>query len=176
MSSLESPEIDIFIERAVAMLQADATLFPSGYPPTAGDNLVTDILAQEPPIDQSANDAPVPMIYVGYSKNPIRRMDYIGRDERNAAGARTYYLEFYNVIIAREITKEASQKTCQVLSKIVRDVFQNNTRMVNPVDPDDFIATTNEVIAVPFSLRSSNPAIYAINVNCRPQQQVSLTE
>ncbi len=175
MSSTESPELDIFIERAVAMLQADDKLFPSGYPPTAGDNLVTDVLAQEPPIDQSANDSLVPMIYVGYSKNPIRRMNYIGRDERNVAGARTYFLEFYNVIIVREITKEASQKKCQQISKIVRDNFQNNLRMVNPTDSDDFIATTNEVIALPFTLRSSNPTIYAINVICRPQQQVSLT-
>lgn len=156
------------------MLRANILLFPSGYPPTAGDNLVTDVLAQEPPIGQSANDAPIPIIYVGYSKNPISRMNYTGRDTRTVAGARVYFLEFYNVIITREITKEASLKKCQQISAIIRDTFQNNLIMAKPTDPDDFISITNEVVAVPFVLRSNNPTIQAINVICRPQQIVSL--
>lgn len=178
MSSTVSPSLDIFIERGVAMLKASIALFPPAavQPPTNGLNLVTDILAQEPPIGQSANDSVVPMIYVGYSKNPIGKMTYRGRDDRDVAGARTYDLEFYNVIIVREITKEASLKKCQEISQIVRDVYQNNLRMVNPADPDDIIATTNEVIAVPLVLRSNNPAIQAINVICRPRVQVSLRE
>ena len=35
-------------------------------------------------------------------------MDYAGRDTIDEAGARIYHLEFYNVIIVRELTKEAS--------------------------------------------------------------------
>ena len=158
------------------MLKANTLLFPSGYPPTAGDNLVVDVLAQEPPIDQSVNDAVMPMIYVALSKNPLSRIDYTGRDTLDVAGARTYYLEFYNIIITREITKEKSMELCQQISNIVRDTFQKNLRMKDPVLPTDFIAVTNEVISIPFVLRSSNPTIQAINVICRPTQKVTFTE
>ena len=178
MSANFSPEADVFITRGVEMLKASTGptgLFPSGNPPTVEPNLnlVTTILAQEPPIDQSPNDTVLPVIYVSYSKNFIRRMDYTGRDTIDAAGARTYYLEFYNVIIVREITKEASMKRCQEISQIVRDVYQKNLRMVEP-SGTNFVATTNEVIAVPFVLRTENNTIQAINVICRPQLQVSL--
>ncbi len=157
------------------MLKANTTLFPSGYPPTAGDNLVTDILAQEPPIGQSANDAIVPLIFVSYSRNPQQRIEYTGRDTIDEAGARTYFIEFYNVIIAREITKEKSQEKCQQIATIIRNTYQANLRMKNPIGAD-FLAVTNEVVSIPFTLRSSNPAIYAINVIIRPQQKVSFTE
>ena len=176
MSSTTSPELDVFIERGVKMLKASILLFPptAVQPPTNGLNLVTDVLAQEPPIGQSAMDAPVPMIYVSYSKSPIRRMDYSGRDSLDAAGARMYHLEFYNVIIVREITKEASLKKCQQLSSIVRDVYQKNLRMKDPAAPTNFLSITNEVVVVPFVLRTNNSTIQAVNVIVRPQQIVSL--
>ena len=158
------------------MLKANILLFPSGYPPTAGDNLVTDVLAQEPPIGQSANDAMVPLIFVSYSRNPLQRVEYTGRDTIDEAGARTYFLEFYNVIVAREITKEKSAEKCQQISTIIRNVYQSNLRMKDPTNPLNFLAVTNEVVSIPYTLRSSNPAIYAINVIVRPQQKVSFTE
>jgi len=158
------------------MLKANTTLFPSGYPPTAGDNLVNDVLAQEPPIGQSANDAIVPLIFVGYSRNPLQRIAYTGRDTIDEAGARTYFIEFYNVIIAREITKEKSAEKCQQIATIIRNTYQANLRMKSPTDPSKFLAVTNEVVSIPYTLRSSNPAIYAINVIIRPQQKVSFTE
>ncbi len=153
------------------MLKSNTLLFPSGYPPSAGDNLIVDVLAQEPPIGQSVNDAVVPVIFVSYSRNPIPRMDYTGRDSRTLAGARSYYLEFYNVIVAREITKEKTLKTLQQISTIVRNVYQSNLIMADPGIPSDFIAVTNEVVSIPYVLRSSNPAVQAINVICRPQQK-----
>jgi len=177
VSSVQStPQIDAFINRGVEMLKANILLFPSGFPPTAGDNLVVNILAQEPPIDQSVADAVLPLIYVSYSRNPLSRILYTGRDTIDVAGARTYFLEFYNVIITREITKEKSMELCQQISTIVRDTYQKNIRMKDPILPTSFLAVTNEVIAIPFVLRSSNPTIQAINVICRPQQKVTFTE
>lgn len=158
------------------MLQASTALFPpnADQPPINGQNLVTAILSQEPPIDQSPNTSVIPIIYVSYSKNPIRRMEYIGRDTIDVAGARNYFLEFYNVIITRGITKEASMKKCQELSNIVRDVYQKNLRMKDPDDATDILAATNEVIAVPFVLRTDNDTLQAINVICRPKVRVSM--
>ena len=169
MSSDQTPSLDAFIERGVQMLRTDTHLFPSGYPPSSGDNLVVDVLAQEPPIMESSVDSPMPVIYVSYSKNPIRNMDYRGRDTVDAAGARIHFLEFYNTVIVREITKEESQKKCQQLSAIIRDVYQKNLRMKNPDAEEDFLAITNEVIAVPVVLRSKTPDVQAINIVCRPQ-------
>lgn len=175
MSAITSPQLEVFIERGVKMLKASTLLFPSGYPPTGdGLNIITDVLAQEPPIDQSPNIGVVPIIYVGYSKNPVGEMKYIGRDTLDEAGPRRYRLEFYNVIITRGLTKEASQKFCQQLSNIVRDIFQKNLQMKDPAVPTDFIANTNEVIPVPFVLRTENVTLQAINVICRPQQRVNL--
>ncbi len=175
MSAVTSPELNEFIERGVEMLKASTDLFPSGYPPTGdGANIITDVLAQEPPIDQSPNIGVLPIIYVGYSKNPIGEMKYIGRDTLDEAGPRRYRLEFYNVIITRGITKEASQKFCQELSNIVRDIYQTNLRMKDPTAPTNFLANTNEVISIPFILRSDNATIQAINVIVRPQQRVNL--
>lgn len=175
MSAITSPELQVFIQRGVDMLRASTLLFPSGYPPTGdGLNLLTDVLVQEPPIDQSPNVGAVPVIYVGYSKNPISEMKYIGRDSIDEAGPRRYRLEFYNVIVTRGITREASMAKCQQFSNIVRDIYQKNLRMVNPVDANDFIANTNEVIPVPFVLRTDNETLQAINVICRPQQRVNL--
>jgi len=177
MSSTTSPQLDLFIERGVKMLKASTLLFPPSavQPPTNGLNLVTDVLAQEPPIGESSLDAPTPIIYVSYSKNPIRNMEYSGRDTIDAAGARIYHLEFYNVIIVREITKEVSAKQCQIISNIVRDIYQKNLRMKDPAAPTNFMSITNEVVVVPFILRTKNNAIHAINVIVRPQQIVSLT-
>jgi len=176
MSSTQSPQLDDFINRGVTMLKASITLFPPAavQPPVNGLNLVTAVLAQEPPIDQSNIKGILPIIYVGYSKNPIRRVENLGRDDRSVAGAKTYFLEFYNVIIVRELTKELAQEKAQQISSLVRDVYQKNLIMADPATPTNFIATTNEVIAIPFVLRSDNPAVQAINVICRPQQQISL--
>lgn len=158
------------------MLKADLVLFPSGYPPAAGDNLVVDILEQEPPIEQSALDAVMPVIYVSYSRNPLPRMEYTGRDTRDEAGSRTYFIEFYNVVVAREITREKSAESAQQISTAVRNVYQKNLRMKDPTNPLNFLAVTNEVTSIPYILRSSNPTIQAINVVCRPQQKVTFTE
>lgn len=176
MSFTESPQLDVFIERGVKILKASIVLFPPAavQPPVNGLNLVTDVVAQEPPIDVSNIKAIGPMIYVAYSKNPIRRMDYVGRDDRTQAGARNYFLEFYNVILIRELTKELSQKKAQQISKIVREAYQKNLIMADPAAPTDFIALTNEVIAVPYVLRSKNPNYQAINVICRPQMPNTL--
>lgn len=178
MSLTQTPNLKPFIDRGVSMLKANIKLFPPAavQPPINGLNLVTNVLAQEPPIGQSANDSVMPMIYVAYSKNPIGQVINIGRDSRDVAGAKYYSLEFYNIIMIREITKEASMETCQNIAQIVADVYQNNMRMVNPVDTDDFLCAKNSVVQIPFVPRSSNPTIQAINVVVRPRVPISLRE
>jgi len=165
-------DITTYIDRGVAMLLDNSVLRDSGTP---ANSLVTNILAQEPPIDQSPNATLLPAIYVGYSRNPFRQIVNIGRDGIDAAGAKYYHIEFYNVAIARGITKQEALKKVQTISAQIRDTYQKNLRMTDPAVPGtDPICATNEVIAVPFVLRSSDPNIQAINVICRPNVPVSL--
>lgn len=170
MSSNQTPQIDVFINRGVTILRNNTTLFPDGYPPTTGNNLITDVISQGPSIEQSPDLSLMPLIFVTHSQNPIRKMDYRGRDDRQTAGSRMYYLEFYNIIIVREVTKEASLQKLQELSTTVRDAYQSNLGMASTTTGTDYIAVTNEVIATPYVLRAKDPAIQAINVICRPQQ------
>jgi hypothetical protein len=159
-----------YINRAVAMLLDNGILRNA----TVADSLVTNVLAQEPPIDQSSNLSIAPYIYVSYSKNPIREQTYIGRDGLNTAGSKMYKIEFYCVCIDRGISRQNAQVKVQRIAEIVRDVFQKNLRMTNPADGSNPLCAENEVVSVPFVLRSSDPNLQAINVIVRPNVPVDL--
>ncbi len=159
-----------FVNRAVLILKADTTLRAS----PVEDSLVTNVIAQEPPVDTSPDTSVIPVIYCYYSKNPIRKVDFMGRDSLNTAGARDYHIEFYNLAIARGINKRDAEVKVQRLSELIRDNFQKNLRLAVPATFADPLCAQNEVIAVPYVLRSSNPNIQAINVICRPNVPVSL--
>lgn len=162
-------QLDFYITRAVQMLKANTTLIN----PNPEDSLVTDVLAQQAPIDQSPNKSIIPIIYVYLSRTPIRDSPHFGRDGLNIAGAKYYELEFYNVIIARGIDKQAAQQKCQDIGAIVRDVYQRNLRMLNTTQQDP-ICANNSVTTVPFVLRSDDPNIQALNVIVRPEVPNSL--
>ncbi len=160
-----------YINRGVQILKANVLLRDPGTP---ADSLVTDIIAQAPPVEESPDTSIIPVIYVWYSRNPIGQIQNIGRDGLDTAGAKMYNIEFYNLCIARGINKRDSQQKVQLLSKIVRDEYQKNLRMITVPDAKLPLCLTNEVIAVPYVLRSTNPNIQAINVICRPKVPVSL--
>jgi hypothetical protein len=158
-----------YINRGVAILLANTQLRAT----PVENSLVTNVIAQQPPIEQSPDTTIIPVIYVYYSRNPIGQIENIGRDGLDTAGAKMYNIEFYNVAIARGINKRDAQKKVQLLSKIIRDEYQKNLRMIVPAGADP-LCLTNEVIAVPYVLRSTDPNIQAINVICRPKVPVSL--
>jgi len=172
MSFTSTFDITTFIDRGVEILKANTTLIA----PDPKDSLVTAILAQEAPIEQSPNKTIIPVIYVYPSRNYIRQVENFGRDSLDTAGAKYYHLEFYNVIIARGIDKQAAQVKVQNIGKIVRDVYQRNLRMIKttPVTANSQIAAINEVVSVPFVLRSPTTQIQAINVIVRPNVPISL--
>jgi len=143
-------------------------------PVTPVNSLVTDVLAQEPPIDQSPNTALIPVIFVSYSKNPIGHTTQIGRDSLNSAGAKYYHIEFYNVCIVRGISRQNAMAKVEQISSIVRDVYQKNLRMTSPATGLSPICATNEVVAVPYVLRSDDPNIQSINVIVRPEVPIQL--
>jgi len=160
-----------FVDRGKLILEKDASLIDSGTP---SNSLVTKVLAQEPPIEQSPDSSVMPVIFVAYSKNPIRRVRHVGRDSLNEAGPKYHDIEFYNVIIANGINKQAAQEKVQLIAEHVKDAYQKNLRMINPSSGIDPICANNEVVAVPYVLRSNNPNVQAINVICRPEVPINL--
>ena len=170
MAFEETIDITNFIKRGVEILKNNTFLRD---PIDPKKSLVTDVLAQSPPIDESPNKSVIPIIYVDYSKNTFSSMRDVGRDSLDEAGAKYYNIEFYNVIIARGINKQAAQEKCQKISALVRDTYQRNLRLLD-VNRENPIADTNKVIAVPFVLKSETTDIQAINVICRPEVTISL--
>ena len=173
MSFSTTINITEFIDRGVEMLLANTILRDPGTP---ANSLVSDVIAQEPAIEQSPNLSIIPVVQVYQSKNTIREVENFGRSSLDAAGAKYYHIEFYNLCIARGISRQEAQIKVQRLSEIVRDVYQKNLRMATPGTPPllNPIAATNEVISVPYVLRSTDPNIQAINVICRPNVPIDL--
>ena len=172
MSFTSTFDLTTFIDRGVEMLRANTQLRDTGTP---ADSLVTDILAQQAPIEESPNATIIPVIYVYLSQNPIRQVENFGRSSLDAKGATYHHLEFYNVIIARGISRQNAQVNCQNIGQIVRDVYQRNLRMTVPADNSNPICATNEVLTVPFVLRSNDPNIQGLNVIVRPKVPIDLT-
>jgi hypothetical protein len=172
MSFSTTIDLNDFINRGVEMLLANTTLRVPN--PNEADSLVTNVIAQEPAIDQSPDISVAPVILVYSSKTPIRQSISFGRDSLDNAGAKDYDLEFYNLIVTKGITKRDAMEKAQTISQVVRDVYQKNLRMAIPATLLSPICSTNEVVAVPFVLRSDNPNVYAINVICRPKVPIQL--
>lgn len=173
MSFSTTIDITDFVDRGVAMLLANSLLRDSGTP---ADSLVSAVIAQEPPMEQSPDVSVMPVIIVWPSRTPFRETENFGRSDLDVAGAKYYHLEFYNVCIARGISRRDAQKKVQVIANVVRDVYQKNLRMATPGTPPlaNPIASTNNVISVPYVLRSTDSNIQAMNVICRPDVPISL--
>lgn len=171
MSFTSTFDLTDFVDRGVEMLLANTVLRNT----TVENSLVTGIVAQEPPIEVAPNDTIIPAIYVFPSKNPIRNVEDFGRSTRDAAGAKYYHLEFYNVCIHRGRSKQDAQTKAQSIAAIVRDVYQKNLRMTKPSDTTNPICDINAVVSTPYVLRSETPLIQAINVIVRPDVPIQLT-
>ncbi len=175
MSFSTTIDITDFVDRGVAMLKANTTLRVPN--PNEADSLVSDVIAQEPPIEQSPDTSIIPVILVWPSRTPFREIENFGRSDLDTAGAKYYHLEFYNVCIARGINRREAQKKVQTIANVVRDVYQKNLRLATPGVPplSNPIAATNNVISTPYVLRSTDPNIQAMNVICRPDVPIDLT-
>ena len=173
MSFSNTIDITDFVDRGVEMLQANATLRTPN--PDESDSLVSKIIAQEPPIEQSPDVSVMPVVIVWPSRTPFRETTNFGKSDLNVAGAKYYHIEFYNVCIARGISRRDAQKKVQIIANIVRDVYQRNLRMTDPATGLSPIAAINNVISIPYVLRSTDPNIQAINVIFRPDVPISLT-
>lgn len=167
MSFNSTINITTFLTRAQEILKRNQTLFDPD------NKLVTDVLVEAPPIEQSPNKSLIPVIFIDYSRNPFPQTQNMGKSSLDTTAPKYHTLEFYTVVISRGISKQEARTKVQTLSSIVRDAYQKNLRMTN-ADGSDPICATNEVFAIPYVLRSDTPDIQAINVICRPQVPVQI--
>ena len=117
----------------------------------------------------------MPVVIVWPSRTPFRETTNFGKSDLNVAGAKYYHIEFYNVCIARGISRREAQQKVQTIANLVRDIYQKNLRMTDPDTGLSPIAAINNVISIPYVLRSTDPNIQAINVICRPDVPIDLT-
>lgn len=161
MSSV-SPDLSAYLQRGFDILRASPALFPPGAP------ALVDVLLQEPPVEQAPQEGLLPIVYVGYSKNPYRDQRYVGRDSPDAIGARMWVIEFYNVIIVRELTQQMAMAGCQRLSAIIRDAYQRNSKLKEPATLTGPLCAYSDTFMTPYVLRDTNKEVQAINVVVRP--------
>lgn len=169
MSSAVALDIQNYIERIALLYENNAVFFP-----TTEAHLLTKILRNKPPIEQSSTDAVIPYITVFESQTPIREVEVAGRDSRDAQGGRVMELEIYSVAIVHEISAVESQKKLHTITQNMRDILGKNLRLTNPTTGLDPLCRTNTIYEIPYLLSLNQPSLRAINVVCRPQVYVSL--
>lgn len=172
---MSSPVIDLqaYIERISAIYEADTTLFPVE---TTGEALVTKVIRNKPPLEQSAPDGILPYILVFESTNPIRFLEKAGRDTRNVEGGSVYEVDIYSVVVTdNELTASGAQKKIHNITAAMRDALANNLRLANPADLTlDPLCRTHTRYEIPYLLRGDvPPTMEARNVVVRPQVYVS---
>lgn len=172
---MSSPVIDLqaYIERIAAIYEADTTLFPAE---TTGESLVTKVIRNKPPIEQSAPDGILPYIIVFESTNPIRFLEKAGRDTRNVEGGSVYEVEIYSVFVTNnELTAAGAQQKIHTITSAMRNALANNLRLADPANLTlDPLCRTHTRYEIPYLLRGNvSPMMEARNVVIRPQVYVS---
>ena len=171
--SLQTINIQQYIERIASIYEANTTLFPTD---TTGENLVTAVIRNKPAIEQSAEGGLIPYILVFESGQPIRFLEKAGRDGRNVEGGSVYEVEIYTVIITNnELTAASAQQKIHVITQAMRDSMARNLRLADPSDlTNNPLCRTNTRYQISYLLKGDVPiTMKAMNVVVRPQVYVS---
>lgn len=168
MSAIPFIDQQLFIERIVATLKSDTKLFP---PDTTGQNLVTDILANQPAVVQSPDSTLIPYISVFSSGQPLKFLEKAGRDGRNVEGGSVYEYEFYCVLVTDVgFTKETAQQDASVIAAAMMNTLSKNLRLSDPSTGLNPLCRTTMRYLIPYLLKGDVPVtMQAINVVVRPQ-------
>ncbi len=170
--SLETIDLQAIIERIAQTYESDTTLFPTEE---NGESLVTKVIRNKPAIEQSAEGGLIPYILVFESSQPIRFLEKVGRDTRNAEGGSVYEVEIYSVVITNnELTASTAQQKIHIITQAMRNAVARNLRLAKPDDKTDPLCRTHTRYEVQYLLRGEIPAtMVARNVVIRPQVYVS---
>lgn len=170
--SLETVNYQTFVDRVAETFEKDSTLFPQEE---SAKMLVTKVIRNRPPIEQSADDGVIPYILVFSSGQPIRFMEKAGRDTRNIEGGGVYELEIYCVAITNnEITRSGAVGDIDTITQAMRNALARNMRLAVPATFTDPLCRTHTRFEINYLLRGDVPAtMIARNVVVRPQVYVS---
>lgn len=172
MSAIPFIDQQLFIERIVSTLKNDTTLFPLE---TAGQNLVNNVLANQPAVIQSPDGTLVPYISVFSSQQPLKFLEKAGRDGRNTEGGSVYEYEFYCVLVTDVgFTKQVAQQDASVIAAAMMNALSKNLRLSDPTTGIDPLCRTTMRYLIPYLLKGDVPkTMQAINVVVRPQVYIS---
>ncbi len=172
---MSSPVINLqdYIERIASIFEANTTLFP---PDTTGPNLITKVIRNKPPIEQSAPSGVIPYILVFESGQPIKFLEKAGRDTRNVEGGSVYEVEIYCVAITNnKLTAASAQQKTHTITAAMRDALANNLRLADPANLTlTPLCRTHTRYEIPYILKGDIPTgMVARNVVVRAQVYVS---
>jgi len=170
--SLETVNYQAFIDRIAETFEKDDTLFPQEE---NAKMLVTKVIRNRPPIEQSADDGVIPYILVFSSGQPLRFLEKAGRDTRDIEGGAVYELEIYCVAITNnEITRSGAIADIDTITQAMRNALARNMRLAVPTSFTDPLCRTHTRFEINYLLRGDIPAtLLARNVVVRPQVYVS---
>lgn len=172
MSAIPFIDQQLFIERIAATLKGDTTLFPTE---NTGQNLVNDVLLNQPAIIQSPDESLIPYITVFSSQQPLKFLEKAGRDGRNVEGGSVYEYEFYCVLVTDVgLSKETAQQDASVITAAMMNALSQNLRLsILGTEADPLCRTTMRYL-IPYNLKGDVPVtIEAFNVVVRPQVYVT---
>ena len=172
MSAIPFIDQQLFIERIVGTLNNDVTLFPDE---ATGQNLVNDVLANQPAVMQSPDSTLVPYIAVFSSGRPLKWLEKAGRDGRNEEGGSVYEYEFYCVLVTDvSLSQETAQQDASVITAAMMNTLSKNLRLSAPTTGVDPLCRTTMRYMIPYILKGDVPVtMKAINVVVRPQVYIS---
>jgi len=171
--SLETINYQTFIDRIAQTFEEDNVLFPDEE---NAKMLVTKVIRNRPPIEQSSDEGVIPYILVFSSGQPLRFLEKAGRDTRDVEGGSVYELEIYCVAITNnEITRSGAIGDIDTITQAMRNALSRNMRLANPTDKTlDPLCRTHTRFEINYLLRGDVPATeIARNVVVRPQVYVS---
>ena len=141
---------------------------------TTGENLINDVLPNQPAIVQSPDETLIPYVCVFSSNQPLKWLEKAGRDGRNVEGGSVYEYEFYCVLVtSTDFTKEEAQKDASNVTFHMMNALAKNLRLSDSAGNNPICRTTDRY-QIPYQLKGDVPVtIKAINVVVRPQVYVS---
>lgn len=162
-----------FINRIADIFENNSSLFPVE---TNDTRLITAVLRNKPPIEQSSPESITPYILVFESDQPLRVIEKAGRDGRNTQGGEVHEVEIYCVAVTNaELTTELAQVKLSTITTAMRSALSQNLRLANPEDKtDDPLCRSLSYFQINYNLSGTTPkTMRAANVVIRAQVYVS---
>lgn len=175
MSLTTTPKLNDYINRFESMLRNSTLLMPKTNGDDTKNDLVNQIIKYDIPISESPPDGlGPPHVFISISPNVMTRKEPKGRSSINEQGPEKYFMEFYLIAVAQDPSLyERSQEQLYTIIEAITTTLKKNLRMLDNANLNP-LATTLDILVVPYLLESDEKTVVAKNIIVRPQVFVKL--